>query len=117
MKFRIIISLLLCFILAGCTNAPNQQKLSTETVRPETTEKVTTATVICPLPDTTMESMDNSIVHISIGQGDFSRDKSGNICLRMQVYSYDKFDMVDISSLKAGDTIILSGEEIAVNTV
>jgi hypothetical protein len=35
----------------------------------------------------------------------------------MQVFSYDKFDMVDISGLKAGDTILLSGEELPVHSV
>ena len=114
MKFRVLISLLLCILLAGCTNGKSQPEPAPETAQPETTAA---AAVIRPLPDTTMEAIDNAIVPISMGQGDFYQDESGNIFLHFQVYSYDQFDMVDISCLKAGDTILLSGEEIPVNTV
>ena len=113
MKFRVLIRLL-CILLAGCTNGKSQPEPAPETAQPETTAA---AAVIRPLPDTTMEAIDNAIVPISMGQGDFYQDESGNIFLHFQVYSYDQFDMVDISCLKAGDTILLSGEEIPVNTV
>ena len=116
MKLRVITIILLCFLLTGCANAKNQ------TVQPEGSINVEpivveTATVIRPLVDTTMETLEDSVVHISFGQDDFYKDVSGNIFMRMQIYSYDKFDMVDVSGLKAGDVILLSGEGILVNTV
>ena len=64
-----------------------------------------------------MNSLDNSVLNISFMQNDFYQNESGEMKLRMQIYSYEKFDLVDISDLKAGDTIILSGEEILVKFV
>lgn len=113
MKMRFMM-LLLCVLLAGCAAAQNQ---AAESAQAETVLAEENNVQILPLQDTTMEMMEDSTVHISMEQGDFYRDASGNVVLRMQVYSYDKFDMVDISLLKAGDTILLSGEEIPVDSV
>ena len=118
MKIRIFSILVLCMILTGCANATNLPEQNTEPVPVETqTEAADTAAVIQPIPDTTMEAMKDSVLNISFEQGDFYRDDSGTILLRMQIYSYDKFDMVDISAMEAGDTILLSGEVIPVNSV
>lgn len=124
MKARIFAILLICVMLAGCanptnstspTNPPEQQ---TASVQAETgTEAADAAALIRPLPDVTMEAMADSILNISFEPGDFYRHESGGIYLRMQIYSYEKFDMVDISGLKAGDRILLSGEEIPVKAV
>lgn len=118
MKIRIFTVLLLCVLLTGCFNTPNPPEQPTETVPAATImEETEIAAVIQPLPDTTMESIRDSIVHVSFGQEDVYQDDSGNICLRVQVYSYDQFDMVDISGLKAGDTILLSDEAVQVHSV
>ena len=114
---KCMIGLLLCALLAGCTNAGNQPEQPAVPSQTETTVTEAAVSVIRPLPDTTMEALNDSIVNLSFGQNDFYRDASGSVLLRMQVYSYEKFDMVDIAGLKAGDTIILSGEEINVNSV
>lgn len=114
---KCISALLLCLLLAGCASTGNQPEQTAAPSQAEETKAEVAASVIQPLPDTTMEALDNSIVNISFGQNDFYRDKAGNILLRMQVYSYEKFDMVDISALKAGDVIVLAGEQISVNAV
>lgn len=110
MKLRIFAFVMLCILLTGC--AADQQPAETVPVEAEAA-----AAVIQPLPDTTMEALEDSIVHISFGQDDFYQDASGSVFLRMQVYTYDKFDMVDISGLKAGDTILLSDGAIQVTSV
>ena len=113
MKIRIFTVLLLCVLLTGCFNTPNPPEQPTESVPAETiVEETEIAAVIQPLPDTTMESIRDSIVHVSFGQEDVYQDDSGNICLRVQVYSYDQFDMVDISGLKAGDTILATAKRL-----
>ena len=118
MKLRLIIISLLCVLLTGCATVKNQAVQPEESTPVEpNVEETSAVSVIQPLEDTTMEMLEDSVVHISFGQDDFYKDESGNIVLRMQIYSYDKFDMVDISGLKAGDTILLSGEEILVNAV
>lgn len=116
-KRNISILLVLCILLAGCTSTADQAQQLGATVQTETASESAEATVIRPLPDTTMETLQDSIVHISFEQDSFSRDASGSIFLRMKIYSYDRFDMVDISAMKAGDTIIVSGEEIPVTAV
>ena len=117
MKIRYITILLLCAMLTGCADAHKQSEQHAATVPEVTAEAETVAAVIRPLPDAAMESLDNCILNISFEQNDFYQDESGNICLRMRIYTYDKYDMVDISALKTGDTILLSGEEILVSTV
>jgi hypothetical protein len=118
MKLRIFIILLLCILLSGCRRSGTKPEQTTVPAPVETKiEKTTAVAVIRPLPDTTMNSLDNSLLNISFMQNDFYQDESGEMKLRMQIYSYEKFDLVDISDLKAGDTIILSGEEILVKFV
>lgn len=113
MKVRVFAIALICVLLTGCAKADNQPEQPAEMVAAQTEATA----MIRPLPETTMEALENSTVHIAFEQGDFYRDDSGNVLLRMKIYSYDQFDMVDISGLKAGDTILVSGEEILVNTV
>lgn len=118
MKLRIFIILLLCILLSGCRRSGTKPEQTTVAVPVETKiEKTTAVAVIRPLPDTTMNSLDNSVLNISFMQNDFYQNESGEMKLRMQIYSYEKFDLLDISDLKAGDTIILSGEEILVKFV
>ena len=115
MKLHIFTMVLLCVLLSGCGSRPEQ---TAESVPVETkAEETLAAAVIRPLPDTTMTALENSILNVSFGKNDVYRDESGKRFLRMQIYSYEKFDLVDISGLKAGDTILLSGEEISVNAV
>lgn len=116
MKMRIFAVLMLCLLLSGCANAGSQPEHPAESAPIETMAEETAA-VIRPLPDPTMEALDNAVVNISFSQEDVYRDEAGTICLRMRIYSYDKYDMVDISGMKAGDTILLSGEEIPVSAV
>lgn len=118
MKLRIFAILLLCIFLSGCVSPDSPPEQTTASVPVETKGEETVAeAVIRPLPDTTMEALENSVVHISFGQNDVCRKESGEIVLRMQIYAYEQFDLVDISGLKAGDTILLSGEEIPVESV
>lgn len=123
MKMRTFGIIVLCILLMGCGKAATQQEQSTETIFVQPIETVPVQTVaaeqmiIEALPDTTMESLEDAIVHVSIEQNGFFRDDAGNVVLRMQVYSYEKFDMVDIAAMKTGDIIQVSGEKIVVNSL
>lgn len=115
MKLRIFAILLLCILLSGCVSPESRPEQTTASAPTQTqTEQTIADAVIRPLPDTTMEALENSMVQISFGQNDIYRKESGEIVLRMQIYTYEHFDLVDISGLKAGDTILLAGEEIPV---
>ena len=115
MKMRTLGIVILCILLIGCAKVKNQQEQPDETAPAQTV--AAEPMNIEALPDNTMESLDDSIVNISVEQNGFYCDAAGNVVLRMQVHSYDKFDMVDIAALKVGDTIVISGEKIAVNFV
>lgn len=118
MKLQIFTIVLLCVFLTGCGNSVSKPEQTTESVAVETkAEEPLAPAVIRPLPDTTMNALENSVLNISFAQNDFYQNESGEVFLRMQVYSYEKFDLVDISFLKAGDIILLSGEEIPVKAV
>lgn len=118
MKLRILMIFLLCILLTGCAARSAAPAETTAPVPSEATGQTPAQSApVCPLPDTTMAALANSTVNISLEEGDVYRDASGRIYLRMQVYSYEKFDMVDISLLEAGSTILLSGEQIPVTAV
>lgn len=120
MKLRVLIIALLCMFLCACASPVDRQEQTEASIQVETTQEATTpeeTAVIHPLPDTTMETLENSIVNISFEEGGFYRDESGRVFLRMKIYSYDKFDMVDISGLKPGNAVILSSEKLTVRSV
>lgn len=73
---------------------------------------------IAPLPVTIdMNNLDNCTVAVSFNKGDAYVDDNGIMQLKAKVYTYDLYDMVDIALLKEGDTIILRGEEVLVNSL
>lgn len=75
------------------------------------------AQTLCPLPDTTMETLDNATVSVSLPMSDAYLDDTGVMRMRMSIYTYDLYDMVEVSTLAAGDTIVFCGEELAVTSV
>lgn len=122
MKKRIAVLALICLLLTGCGSAQSAEENTTapaaQTTAPaETTQPVEGANTVLPLPDTTMENLDDCTAAVSFSLEDFRQTDSGAVLLRMQVYSYDQFDMVDIAALKAGDTIVIGGQEVAVASV
>ena len=80
MKLRIFIILLLCILLSGCRRSGTKPEQTTVAVPVETKiEKTTAVAVIRPLPDTTMNSLDNSVLNISFMQNDFYQNESGEM--------------------------------------
>jgi len=66
-----------------------------------------------PLPATVdVEKLENCTLAAAFTLGDAS---GGEISLT--VYDYELFDLVDISKLKAGDSIILSGEALLIESL
>lgn len=104
MKKIMLLMVVSCLLLAGCRS-------STEAVPPETAAPESTAAqtapvaVVHPLPDTTMENLTDAILAVSLEEGDAYVDDSGIMQMDVKIYTYDKFDMVDISMLKVGDIL------------
>ena len=73
---------------------------------------------ISPLPVTIdMEQLDNCTVAVSFEEGDAYVDDTGIMRLDATVYTYDLYDMVDISLLEEGDTIVIRNQEVPVTSL
>lgn len=104
MKKLVVVLLTICLLFTGCGATEE-----TETV---------TLTVISPLPATIdVNSLENCTVAVSFNEGDFFVNEAGETQLKATVYDYDLYDMVDIANLKKGDTIIIQGTEVAVESM
>lgn len=128
MKKYILILTTLCLILSGCSHSQrdpmenNTSKSDLETVEamPSVTEAEAVsapAVTVYPLPDSTMDALDNATFAISLEEGDAYVDDTGIMRMDVKVYTYDLFDMVDIAGLKAGDILDTHSGEITVSSV
>ena len=79
---------------------------------PEVTQSVSltaaaeqTVSTIRLLPDTATENMTDSVLSISLEEGGAYVGGTGKIQMDMKIYTYDKYDMVDVSMLKVGDVL------------
>ena len=120
-KFMLIfmVSILVIGSLAACG-----KKEETNVVVPEQAEKVievteeVEGTKIMPLPTTVdMNALDNCTLAVSFEKGDAYVDDTGAMQLDVTVYTYDLYDMVDISNLKKGDIIVIQGNDVVVETL
>ena len=115
---RVIVSIVvLGLMMAGCAKPQNDgsvpadsQNSAVETVEKETVRK------ILPLPDTTMENLTDAILAVSLEAGGAYVDENGNMQMAVTVYTYDQYDMVDISMLHVGDTIVRHSGEVEVTS-
>ena len=72
---------------------------------------------IKPLPDTLdLSSLTSGTVAASFDASSL-KEVDGQLQLSFPVYNYEKFDAADISGLKAGDVLVVSGREMTVASV
>ena len=100
MKKITVIFTALFLLLAGCASAQTDP-----------------AQKICPLPDATMENLTDAILSVSLAEGDAYVDETGKMQMDLKIYSYDCYDMVDISNLKVGDTLVRLTDEVQVTSI
>ena len=114
MKKLMFFTLLICFLFTGCGNV-NEVTEVTETISTTAAmEQTTSAFKIYPLPDTTMDNLSDTILSISLEEGNAYVDDTGKMQMDLKIYSYDQYDMVDIANLKVGDTLIRHSGEVEV---
>ena len=125
MKKAVLFFLAFCLLLAGCaqpqTNGSDNTAPTVDPV-PVVTENPGTVDVsqpedtrtITPLPDTTMENLTDAILSVSLGEENTYVDEDGHTQMELKIYAYDQYDMVDIASLKVGDTIVRHAGEVKV---
>ena len=129
MKKIMMFTIVLCLLLAGCTQTKQSDAAESEVPEPSTVEteaeqdasgsaeQESPTARIQPLPDTTMESWTDAILSVSLKEGDAYVDDTGKMQMDLKIYTYDKYDMVDISLLKAGDIIVTHAGEVEVTSV
>lgn len=98
---------------AATDNTGSSAAESQETVD---TEKNEIANMINPLPDTTMDNLSDAILSVSLEEGDAYVDDTGIMRMDLKIYTYDKYDMVDIANLKVGDIIVRYSGEVEVTS-
>ena len=114
MKNFMLITLVICFLFTGCGNV-NEVTEVTETISTTAAmEQTTSAFKIYPLPDTTMDNLSDTILSISLEEGNAYVDDTGKMQMDLKIFSYDQYDMVDIANLKVGDTLIRHSGEVEV---
>lgn len=128
MKKIIVFTVLLCLLLAGCTDAqpenigitePDGNMISDNTEKNDTAEvsPPENARTIQPLPDTTMDNLSDAILSVSLKEGGAYVDDQGRMQMELKIYTYDKYDMVDIALLQVGDTIVRHSGEVRVTSM
>ena len=125
MKKWMLLMVAVCLLLAGCSKSEQNADTdtTTETVEEanqsasENTEQEETAVVVYPLPDATMENLTDAILAVSLEEGDAYVDDTGKMQMDVKIYTYDKYDMVDIANLKEGDTIVTHAGEVVVTSL
>ena len=112
MKKLLLALIALCLLLAGCKCSALETTVPTE---PQT-QAVPSATVH-PLSDTTMENLTDAILSVSLEEGDADVDDTGKMQMDLKIYTYDQYDLVDISALKVGDTLITHSGDVEVTAL
>ena len=139
MKKLMILTLIICLLFAGCGRTEQQTDIATipenqetveqaeeaapepETTAPETSpvseEQAEAATKIHPLPDTTMDDWQDAILSISLEEGNAYVDDAGQMQMDITIYSYDKYDFVDISMLEVGNILVTHTGEVKLESI
>lgn len=107
---KIVLGLLaVCCLLTGCKSAAPEASTASQT------EAATATTVIAPLTETMeLSRLDNCTVAVSLKEGDAYVDDTGAMQMKVTVYTYDRYDPVDIAALKEGDILVIGGQEVPV---
>ena len=124
-KKIIVLWMVFCLLLTGCAASqkgngeneiPSDIAASKAMVSSDTdsTEQPEETHTITPLPDTTMENLTDAILSISLDEDDAYVDDQGRMQMDLKIYTYDKYDMVDIANLKVGDTVVRHSGEVKV---
>ena len=114
-----------CLLLTGCAapqtdgggnDVPADKKIAVTAENDGMADTVQTedAQKIIPLPDATMENLTDAILSVSLDEGNAYVDDQGRMQMDLKIYTYDKYDMVDIAHLKVGDIVVRHSGEVKV---
>ena len=114
---RMISILLALMLLAGCSSRTETTSPTAPESAPAESTPAEPAVVISLLPDNTMDNLNDAILSVSFEEGSVYVDDSGILQMDAKIYSYDQYDMVDISMLKVGDTLATHSGDVEVTAL
>ncbi len=125
MKKGLVLLLMLTLLMAGCSGSNGNTVENTTPAGNMASDAALNADTLCtdmenatqtirPLPDTTMRNLTNAILSVSLEKGNAYVDDNGIMQMDLKIFTFDKYDMVDIANLKVGDTIIRHSGEVGV---
>lgn len=124
MKKRLFVLVVCCCLLTACAPSHTTAPSASETEQTQTsvttavTESTEAPSLVLPMPGTlSLDNLDNCTVAVSLKEGDAYVDDEGAMQMKLTVYTYDRYDMVDIAQLKAGDAITIAGQKVIVTSV
>lgn len=108
--------LMLAVLLLLCACVPQEEaEQETEEELVQTEAPTESSLTVYPLPVTVDTArLENCRAAVSLEKGDIYLDENGDGQLHVVVYVYDLYDLVDISRLEVGDSIILRQQEVEI---
>ena len=127
-KKILVLLIVFCLSLTGCASlqtdvgekdalADNKIAVAAENHDAADIGQTEDAQIINPLPDATMENLTDAILSVYLDEGDAYVDDQGRMQMNLKIYTYDKYDMVDIANLKVGDTVVRHSGEVKVISI
>lgn len=131
MKSKLSILLVLAMVLsvfAGCASSTGQTPLANgepESTPMESSLEEDPTDGATPAPKTIyplsvgvdVNALNDCTVAVSFAKGDAYVDDAGQMQLKVTVYAYDTYDMVDVAGMQVGDTIVLCGQSVAITAL
>ena len=117
MKKLIALFAVICFLFAGCGAAeapmaeaqPQQttvEETSATTEAPVETAPAAVGNTIYPLPENSMDTLNDGIFAVHLEDGDVYLDDTGILQMKVKIFGYDRYDMADVSMLEVGDVLV-----------
>lgn len=107
-------------LLPACGNGTAASSPAAVSASPAATaaESAPAQKTIKPMPaELDLNALEDCTFAASFRSSDVSLNSDGALVIHMTVCDYERFDMVDISQLAVGDTLVLGGKDIVVKTI
>ena len=122
MKKLVLLMAVACLMLTSCgkpepgagVGPKEPEKAATSQTPSDGAEKQEPARVVHPLSEAVMENLTDAILSVSLNEGDAYVDDTGKMQMKVSIFTYDKYDMMDISELKVGDILVTHAGEVEV---
>ena len=120
MKKLILLAAAIGLLLIGCAEKSGDGKVpeaGSVDAGTSSAEQDVPALTVYPLADTTMESLNDAILSVSLEEGGAYVDDTGKMQMDLKIYSCDAYDMKDIAGLKVGDVLVTHAGQVEISAL